>query len=136
MAKCGFGRAACVAAALTIMAGAAAPAHAPPLAVLDGIDPGAWELRARETGGPVFNLCLGDPRQLLQVRHSGQRCSYYVLDSGPGEVTVSYSCPGAGSGRTTLRVETSRLVQIHTQGVADGAPFAYRIEGRRKGECR
>ena len=39
-------------------------------------------------------------------------------------MTVNYSCPGAGRGRTTIRFETPRLVQIDSQGLDHGAPFA------------
>jgi hypothetical protein len=49
---------------------------------------------------------------------------------------VSYQCIGAGKGRTDIRVETPRLVQIDAQGIADGAPFALSLEGRRTGDCR
>ncbi len=40
-----------------------------------------------------------------------------------------------GSGRTTIRVETPRLVQIETQGIADQSPFAFSAEARRIGTC-
>jgi hypothetical protein len=48
---------------------------------------------------------------------------------------VHYTCPGAGHGRTTVRVETPRLVQIESQGMARNEPFAIRLEGRRTGNC-
>jgi hypothetical protein len=32
-------------------------------------------------------------------------------------------------------VETPRLVQIQSQGVADSAPFSFTIEARRTGDC-
>lgn len=130
-----FGRMAIVGAGLFAALTAAAPLQVPVLAALDRLEAGAWELRAREPGGSVFNLCLGDPRQMLQIRHPGKACTRYVVQDKASEVTVHYVCPGAGQGRTTLRVETARLVQIHTQGIAQGAPFAFALEGRRKGRC-
>ena len=51
------------------------------------------------------------------------------------DVTVQYTCPGRGFGRTHIRRETRRLVQIDTQGVAEGLPFSASIEGRRVGDC-
>src|SRR3546814_955595 len=104
--------------------GSSAPARAPELSVLDRLEKGAWELRGRGAGGPVFNLCLGDPRQLMQVRHHHHRCVQRVVEAKANAVTVHYSCPGAGQGRTTLRIETRELVQMHTQGVAQSAPFS------------
>jgi hypothetical protein len=118
---------------LALTGGGALAGDLPPL---DGLEKGAWELRSHDPAGPIFNICLGDSRRLLQLHNLGQRCNYYVIEAKPDELTVTYICPGAGRGRTTLRVETRRLVQIHTQGVANGAPFADMIEGRRKGECR
>ena len=43
-------------------------------------------------------------------------------------MTVNYVCPGMGRGRTILRVETPRLVQIDSQGLHNGAPFALRAQ--------
>jgi hypothetical protein len=48
---------------------------------------------------------------------------------------VQYTCRGRGYGRTHIRRETSRLVQIDTQGIADGRPFAFAAEARRVGDC-
>ena len=42
---------------------------------------------------------------------------------------------GRGYGRTSIRLETDRLVQIRTQGIADGLPFEYSAEARRVGDC-
>jgi hypothetical protein len=50
-------------------------------------------------------------------------------------VTVHYTCPGSGHGRTTIRKETNRLVQIDTQGIASGSPFSRTFEARRGGSC-
>jgi hypothetical protein len=58
-----------------------------------------------------------------------------VLAADEHSVTVSYVCPGMGRGRTLLRVETPRLVQIDSQGLANGAPFALRAVARKVGPC-
>jgi hypothetical protein len=48
---------------------------------------------------------------------------------------VQYSCANAGNGRTTVRVETPRLVQIESQGTVNREPFSIQLEGRRTGGC-
>lgn len=109
----------------------------PPLA-LRAVESGEWELRARGESDPGIpgKLCISDPRRLLQVRHGGKNCKSFVISDAPGRVVVSYECGAAGNGRTDIRVETPRLVQIHSQGIADGAPFSLALEGRRIGVCR
>jgi hypothetical protein len=57
-----------------------------------------------------------------------------VTDS-PGEVVVQYTCRGRGYGRTEVRRETNRLVQVQSQGIVDGLPFAITAEARRIGDC-
>lgn len=106
---------------------------------LKGLESGEWELRERGTEADpsgVRKLCLADLRQLIQVRHPRNVCKGITVDEGPKRLSVSYDCGRAGGGRTDLRVETPRLVQIRSQGVADGAPFAFVMEGRRLGACR
>lgn len=124
--------------ALAGMMGLVAPAMLSaaeaPIPALDLLQPGQWELRG-EGQGTARSLCIGDPRLLLQIRHGSQHCTRFVIGNDPRTATVQYSCPGAGHGRTTLRVETPRLVQIDTQGVADKSPFVMRFEGRRVGAC-
>ena len=58
-----------------------------------------------------------------------------VIGSDAGGATIHYSCPGAGWGRTTIKVSTPRAVSIDTQGIADNAPFAFTSQARRVGEC-
>ena len=103
---------------------------------LEMLEKGGWELTPRQPGEARIKLCLGDPRQMIQVQHLNNRCTFHVIEDRPNHATVHYSCTGAGQGRTTLRIETSRLAQIHTQGIADAAPFVLAYEARRKGECR
>ena len=110
-------------------------AQAPSLAMLDGLERGNWEVRQRGSNALVKSVCVGDARAFLQLQHSRGGCSRYVSADGAEEITVNYTCPGAGHGRTTVRHETNRLVQIDTQGIAGGAPFSHAYEARRTGGC-
>ena len=107
----------------------------PPLAMLDQLQDGRWELRIRDARGPVEQICLRNGRRLIQLRHPAANCRRLVVEDGATEVTVQYTCTGKGYGRTNIRRETGSLVQIQTQGIADGLPFDFTIEARRVGEC-
>ena len=113
----------------------AVPAETPALIMLDTLEKGNWELRQRGDSALVRSFCLGDARTFVQLQHPRAGCSRYVIADGAEEVTVHYTCPGAGHGRTTVRHETNRLVQIDTQGIAGGAPFSHAYEARRTGGC-
>ncbi|MET0360758.1 MAG: hypothetical protein ABW048_03300 [Sphingobium sp.] len=102
---------------------------------LAGLEPGQWDLRSRDPGEPSHRICLRDPQNLVQLRHQGQVCRRFMVEDASDRVSVAYSCPGTGHGRTVVRVETPRLVQIDSQGVEEGAPFALNLEGRRTGVC-
>lgn len=97
------------------------------------LQPGLWEITAE--GQPPRKLCLADAGPLIQVRHGAAPCMRVLIAQDRFGATVHYSCPGAGWGRTTLRVDSPRRARIDTQGIADGAPFAYRAAGRRLGDC-
>lgn len=116
-------------------AASAVPAQAPSLAMLDRLEKGSWQLRERGKDVVLQTVCLGDARKLIQIAHPRANCSRYVIEDTPGSVTVHYTCPGAGHGRTTIRSETNRLIQIDTQGIAEGRPFSQTIEARRTGDC-
>lgn len=106
------------------------------LAMLDQLDRGRWELRLRDQDGSVQTLCLQDGRRLIQLRHPQNICERFVVDDQVDDVTVQYTCRGRGYGRTHIRRESRRLVQIETQGIAaDGLPFNFLAEGRRVGDC-
>jgi hypothetical protein len=123
--------------AITLAGSAAsggAPARAPAIAALDILQPGQWRLTT--AGEPPRNLCIGDTGLLIQLSHGGTNCTRLIIENDPRSATVQYSCPGAGWGRTTIRVETPRLAQIDTQGIAANAPFAYAAEARRVGDCQ
>ena len=120
---------------LVVGLGTAAPARAPQLAVLTHIETGQWQLREAGSTAPARSLCVSDPAMLLQVGHVGVQCSRFVIADTPDSATVHYTCPGAGHGRTTLSVETPRLLHLQTQGIASGAPFDMDYEARRTGAC-
>lgn len=105
------------------------------LAALSGLEPGQWELHSRDPGEATTRLCIKDFQQLIQLRHQGQVCKRFVVEDTPGRASVSYTCPRTGHGLTVMRMETARLVQIDSQGVADGYPFALNLEARRTGVC-
>ena len=106
---------------------------------LERVAKGEWEVRMRgphAKDAPARRLCLGDPAQLLQIRRSDAQCESFVITDAPDRAAISYQCRGNGAGRTDLRVETPRLVQISTQGIRDGAPFSEMLEARYIGRCR
>ena len=115
----------------------AAPAggQRPALAMLDNLDSGRWELRVRDGASGVERICLRDGRGLIQLRHPALNCQRLVVSDAETQVTVQYTCRGRGFGRTQIRRESSRLVQIDTQGIADGVPFAFAAEARRVSDC-
>jgi hypothetical protein len=93
-----------------------------------------WEVRLRE-GGRSERVCLEHGRRLVQLRHPNLTCRQFVVEDEAAAVTVHYTCPGQGSGRTHLRFETPRLVQIETTGLAGQLPFDIAGEARRIGDC-
>lgn len=115
------------------VAAAAAP-PAMPAGPLEALREGQWELRTRGSAA-VQRLCIGGGLALIQLRHPGRPCERIVLEQTSQALTVQYTCRGNGFGRTHLRRETAQLVQIDTQGIADGLPFDYSAEGRWVGEC-
>ncbi|MBB6424651.1 hypothetical protein [Sphingopyxis sp. JAI128] len=125
----------CSIAACALAGATAVPAQAPSLAMLDRLEKGSWQLRERGESTLLQTICVGDARRMIQIYHPRATCSRYIIEDTPQSVTVHYTCPGAGHGRTTIRSETNRLVQIDTQGIADGKPFSQAIEARRAGAC-
>ncbi len=111
----------------------AAPAQAPSLIALNGVERGQWQLR--EVGGTSRSVCIADAATLIQLRSRSANCSRFVIENTPSSATVHYTCPGVGHGRTTIAVETPRLMRIDSQGIDGGAPFAVDIEARRTGPC-
>ncbi|WP_277277474.1 hypothetical protein [Novosphingobium cyanobacteriorum] len=104
-------------------------------AMLDRLEPGDWEVRDRDGSGERIRLCIDSGRRLVQIRHQNETCRSVVAEDTPGAVTIAYSCPGNGNGRTRIRFENPRLVQLETQGIASGLPFEFTAEARRMGNC-
>jgi len=100
-----------------------------------GLETGEWHLRERNGGAPR-DICVRNPAVLVQLRHGNTPCSHFVVDNTDRKATIHYTCPGRGHGRTTISVETPRLLQLQTQGVIDGAPFSSDYEARRTGACK
>lgn len=123
-------------AGIVALALAAAPsqAQAPELGMLSGLTKGAWSLRDRDDGSQQ-QICVRDGRELIQIRHRQPGCSRFVIQDGPDEVVVQYTCRGTGYGRTSIRREGNGLVQIRSQGIYNGAPFSFSGEARHGGRC-
>lgn len=119
---------------LAIGAGVPVQAQNASLAMLDGLAKGEWTLRFRDGAAPR-RICLKSGQELIQLRHRDPGCSHFVVDDATQQVTVHYTCPGNGYGRTSIRRETGGLVQIESQGIADGLPFQFTAEARRTGSC-
>ena len=126
-----------IAAAVGMIAlGLALPAAAQTegLAMLSSLAKGEWTIKHRD-GSPDRKVCVRTGRELIQLRHAQTDCNRYVVEDGSTKVTVQYTCPGDGYGRTNIRKETSSLVQIESQGIASGLPFEFAAEARRTGGC-
>jgi len=107
---------------------------------LKTLEKGQWELRELDETPALRSkpkrICIGEPSQLFHPLYGGANCRRFVVSDEEKHAVVTYECKGAGYGRTDLRVETPRLVQIDAQGVANGAPFSVSMEARRTGDCR
>ncbi|WP_241657399.1 hypothetical protein [Aurantiacibacter suaedae] len=114
--------------------GLPAAAQGPELAVLGTLDKGAWTVRVRPDG-PTTRICVRTGQEFIQLRHRQLNCDRFVVDDQPGETTVQYTCRGHGYGRTSVRREGNRLVQLRSQGTEDGKPFSVDAEARYAGAC-
>lgn len=125
-----------LAAAIGILGTVAWPvqAQAPELRMLDSLAHGAWKLHIRDDGSSR-SICVRDGRELIQLEHRGQRCHQFIDNDSEHAVAVQYNCERNGYGRTTIRSEGNKLVQIRTQGIRGGTPFSYSAEGRYAGSC-
>lgn len=104
------------------------------LAMLGNLAKGEWTIKYRD-GSPERKICVRSGLELIQLRHRQRNCSRYVVEDGASRVTVQYTSPGDGYGRTNVRRETTSLVQIQSQGIASGLPFEFDAEARRTGSC-
>ena len=126
-------RAAIAGALLVFGSGGATAQQAESLAALRAVERGQWQLKAAT--GRTRKLCLTKPAALLQLQHGTVQCQHFVMENTPRSATIRYTCAGHGHGRTTLTVETGKLLNLETQGVVDGAPFAEQYEARLLGAC-
>ncbi len=124
---------------LVSLVGAASPpassrASYQDLALISSLEAGEWQVRSK-SGGEARSVCLGDSKTLVQVRHPKAICSNFIIANEARQAVIHYTCPGSGHGRTSLKMETPRLVQIESQGIASNNPFQETYEARRVGAC-
>jgi len=122
--------------AVTAVLAGAAGAQPGQLTMLERLERGGWELAFRNDDAGRDQVCLTTGRELIQLRHARLKCKSTIVDDTPQAVTVQYSCPGNGYGRTRIRRESDQLVQIEAQGIENGLPFAFAAEARWVGSCR
>lgn len=104
------------------------------LAMLGTLAKGEWTIKQRGVTTDR-KICLKSGTELIQLMHREGGCSQFVVEDGAARVTVQYTCPGNGYGRTSIRRETSALVQLESQGIHNGMPFQMTAEARRTGPC-
>lgn len=127
---------------LMAVAAAAGVASVPALAVAQGeglamlgtLTKGEWTIKQRG-GAADRKICVRSGNELIQLVHRDNGCSQFVVEDGAARVTVQYTCPGNGYGRTSIRRETPGLVQLESQGIQGGMPFQLTAEARRTGSC-
>lgn len=129
-----YRRAAIAAAGIGLGLGVPALAQSDGLAMLGQLAKGEWTIKYRD-GSPERKICVRTGRELIQLRHTDSGCSRFVVEDAAARVTVQYTCPGNGYGRTHIRKESGTLVQIESQGIESGTPFQFAAEGRRTGSC-
>lgn len=127
-------RATLVLAAGLVFAAVPLAAQSDSLAMLRGLTKGEWTVKYRD-GSPDTKVCLRSGEELIQIQHGKANCSRFVVEDAANRVTVQYTCPGDGYGRTDIRRENNALVQISSQGIASGVPFEFAGEARRTGSC-
>jgi hypothetical protein len=104
------------------------------LTMLGTLTKGEWTIKQRG-GTPDRKICVKTGTELIQLMHRETGCNQFVVEDGAARVTVQYTCPGNGYGRTSIRRETAALVQLESQGIHDGMPFQLLAEARRTGPC-
>jgi len=104
------------------------------LAMLGRLTKGEWTIKHRD-GEPDRKICVRSGQELIQLRHTDGGCSQFVIEDAEAKVSVQYTCPNNGFGRTSIRRETAGLVQLESQGIAGGLPFQFTAEARHTGRC-
>lgn len=123
-----------LAAVLAVSVPRDAAAQGQGLAMLGRLTKGEWTMKHRD-GSPDRKICVRSGQELIQLRHPESGCSQFIVEDAAAKVTVQYTCPKNGFGRTNIRRETGSLVQIESQGIADGLPFQFTAEARHTGPC-
>lgn len=103
-------------------------------AMLANLEKGEWTVRFR-SGSPDRKICVRTGRELIKLAHTAADCTRFVVEDEASVVTVQYTCKGHGYGLTSVRRETSSLVQLESEGIADDLPFEITAEARRTGIC-
>ncbi len=122
------------AAAAALWFGVPGQAQGNGLAMLATLAKGEWTIKQRG-GAPDRKICVKSGTELIQLMHRESGCNQFVVEDGAARVTVQYTCPGNGYGRTSIRRETGSLVQLESQGIHEGTPFQLVAEARRTGSC-
>jgi hypothetical protein len=104
------------------------------LAMLGSLSKGEWTIKQRGVATDR-KICVRSGAELIQIVHRDSGCSRFVVEDSAARVTVQYTCPGNGYGRTSIRRETGTLVQVESQGIHGGMPFEITAEARRTGTC-
>ncbi len=104
------------------------------LGLLSGLAKGEWTIKHRD-GSLEEKICVRTGEELIQLRHVEASCNRFVVEDEEQSLTVQYTCPGNGYGRTSIRMETAGLIQIESQGITSGLPFQFAAEARRTGSC-
>ncbi len=102
------------------------------LTMLPTLSPGEWTVEFRDKRANQ-KICVRTGEELIQLGHSQKGCSRFVIEDSANRTTVQYTCRGDGYGRTDIRRENAKLVQLETQGIAQGIPFQFAAEARRTG---
>jgi hypothetical protein len=82
-------------------------------------------------GASAHALGQADTPELLSKLERGR----WLLRSVGGGAASPVGQLCAGQGLTTIRRETDALIQIQSQGINNGAPFSFSVEGRHGGAC-
>ena len=104
------------------------------LAMLGTLAKGEWSIKQRGVARDR-KICVKSGEELIQLMHREGGCNQFVVEDGAARVTVQYTCPSNGYGRTSIRRETGTLVQLESQGIHGGVPFQLTAEARRTGAC-
>ena len=124
----------CASAVIAVAGVWPAAAQSDSLAMLRNLAKGEWTVKYRD-GSPDRKVCIRSGMELIQLQHTDSGCNRFVVEDSPARVTIQYTCQGNGYGRTDIRRETGSLVQLQSQGIADGLPFQVAAEARRTGPC-